>query len=116
MYQKRFLVCILGGGISAVMCIVGRQLIFGFPEITWNVLSMTIANRLFLGFVIGISCWRVNYLMHGALLGLLLSLTVSIGFFPNDILPFFLYTSAGIFYGVFIEWLSTIVFKSPMRG
>ncbi len=37
---------------------------------------MTVANRLLLGFVIGISSWRLKHHLHGALLGLILSLTV----------------------------------------
>ena len=78
--------------------------------------AATVANRLLLGFVIGISCWRINYLLHGAILGLILSLSVSIGFLPGNLLGFFLYTSAGILYGIFIEWLSTDVFKAPMRA
>ena len=116
MYQKRLLACILGGVLSAIICIVGRQIIFGFPEITWENIAATVANRLLLGFVIGISCWRINYLLHGAILGLILSLSVSIGFLPSNLLGFLLYTSAGILYGIFIEWLSTDVFKAPMRA
>jgi hypothetical protein len=116
MYQKRLLACMLGGVLSAVICIAGRQIIFGFPEITWENIAATVANRLLLGFVIGISCWRINYLLHGAILGLILSLSVSIGFLPGNLLGFFLYTSAGILYGIFIEWLSTDVFKAPMRA
>ena len=73
---------------------------------------MTIANRLLLGFVIGISSWRVKHHLHGALLGLILSLIVSIGFLPEEILKFFLYTSAGIIYGVFIDWFASDVFKA----
>lgn len=114
MYQKRLWVCMLGGVISAVICLVGRQIIFGFPEITWDVLAMTMANRLLLGFVIGISCWRINHLLHGALLGLIVSLSVSIGFLPGNTLGFLLYTPAGIFYGILIEWLSTDMFKAAM--
>jgi len=95
---------------------VGKQIIYGFPEITWGILAVTMANRLLLGFVIGISCWRINYLLDGAILGLIVSLSVSIGFFANNSLGFFLYTSAGIVYGILIEWLSTDVFKAPMRA
>ena len=73
---------------------------------------MTIANRLLLGFVIGISSWRVKHHLHGALLGLILSLTISIGFLPGYILKFFLYTGAGVLYGIFIDWLASDVFKS----
>jgi hypothetical protein len=114
MHQKRLLVCMFGGVISAVICLVGKQIVYGFPEITSDVLAVTIANRILLGFIIGISCWGVNYLLHGALLGLIVSLSVSIGFLPGNIFGFFLFTSAGIIYGIMIEWLSTVVFKSPM--
>ena len=115
MYSKRFLVCILGGVLSAIICLVGKQIIYGFPEITWDAVAATMANRVLLGFIIGISCWRVNYLIHGAILGLVVSLSVSIGFLPDKIFGLFLYTSAGIFYGVMIEWIATIKFKAPMR-
>ena len=68
---------------------------------------MAIANRLLLGFVIGISGWKIAKHWHGGLLGLILSLTISIGFIPGDQLKFTLYTSAGIIYGVFIDWFAS---------
>ena len=111
--KKRILACLLGGVISACICLIGSQIIFGFPKIEWSTISITVANRLLLGFVIGISSWNIKYYLHGALLGLILSLTVSVGFLPGEILKFFLYTGAGIFYGVMIDWLATDVFKSP---
>jgi len=112
MKKNRILICILGGVISACICLAGSQIIFGFPGISWETVSMTVANRLLLGFVIGISSWRIKHHLHGALLGLILSLTASIGFLPGEILKFFLYTGAGIFYGIMIDWLATDVFKS----
>jgi hypothetical protein len=115
MYGKRMKVCLLGGVISACICLTGRQIIFGFPDITWANIAATVANRLLLGFTIGLSCWKLNHFLHGAVLGLILSASVSIGFIPDDVLAFFLYTSAGILYGIMIEWLSTDVFKAPMR-
>jgi hypothetical protein len=104
----------LGGVISAVICLVGSQIIFGFPPITWESAAATVANRLLLGFVIGISGWRIQYLLHGAILGLILSLTVSVGFLPDQLLQFVLYTSAGVLYGLLIELLATKAFHAPM--
>ena len=114
MYQKRLLVCTFGGLLSAFICLGLKQLAFGFPEITWEMISVTMANRILLGFIIGISCWSVNYLLHGAILGLIVSLSISIGFLPDDIFGLFVYTLFGILYGIMIEWLSTKAFKSPM--
>lgn len=113
MNTKRVLVCLLGGVISAAFCILGRQVIYGFGEIHMSTISHTIANRLLLGFVIGISSWRINHLVHGALLGFLFSLSVSIGYLPTGMLDFVAFTLAGTFYGVLIEWLSTDFFSAP---
>ncbi len=115
MYKKRLLICILGGFISAAICLIGSRIIFGFPPITWSDLAATMANRLLLGFAIGISGWRIPHLLHGAVLGLIFSISVAIGFLPQELLKFSLYTSAGIIYGVFIEWLATDVFKAPIQ-
>ena len=116
MDKKRFWVCLLGGVIAAGICLGGREIIFDFPPIRWEDTAATVANRLLLGFAIGISGWRIPYLLHGALLGLLFSLSVSIGFLPNDILTFALYTSAGVLYGLSIEVLATDVFKLPSNS
>ncbi len=113
MNRKRVLICIFGGAISAAFCVLGRQVIYGFTEITMETIAHTIANRLLLGFVIGISCWRINHLVHGALLGFLFSLSVSIGYLPDGMIDFVAYTLAGTFYGVLIEWLSTDLFSAP---
>jgi hypothetical protein len=116
MYKRRFLICMLGGSISAILCLVGRQILFGFPEILPENIAATVANRLLLGFVIALSAWRIHYLLHGAILGLILSLSVSIGFLPDNLIGFVAFTSAGIIYGVLIEWLSTDIFRAPMRS
>jgi len=107
MDKKRIWFAVLGGVICACVCLLGSQIIFGFPGITWSTVSMTVANRLLLGFVIGISGWQLKHHLHGALLGLILSLTVSISFLPGEPFKFILYTGAGICYGVFIDWLAT---------
>ncbi len=114
MYKKRLLACVGGGAISAAVCLAGRQLLFGNPEIRPENLAAAIANRLLLGFVIALSAWRIPYLAHGALLGLIVSLSVSLGYVPDNITGFVAYTGAGVAYGVFIEWLSTKAFAAPM--
>ena len=115
MYAKRLWVCLLGGAIAAVICFLGRQVLLGSPGVDAAALAATIANRILLGFVIGISGWRIHHLVHGAVLGLLLSVSVSVGFLGADLLPFAAYTLAGVASGVMIEWLATDVAKAPMR-
>lgn len=113
MNTKRLWICLLGGVVSAVFCVLGRQIIYGFSEITMQTIAHTVANRLLLGFMIAISCWRINHLVHGALLGFLFSLSVSIGYLPDGMIDFVAYNLAGTFYGVLIEWLSTDLFSAP---
>jgi hypothetical protein len=115
MYTKRLWACLFGAVLAAVLCLVGRQIIFDFPEITWDAVAATVANRLLLGFVVAISGWRINHFLHGAILGLILSLSVSIGFLLSNSLGFLAFTAAGVFYGFMIEWLATDLFKAPMR-
>ena len=116
MYKKRLYACLLGGVIAAVVCIIGRQLFFGNPSITWDTIAYTMLNRVLLGFVIAVSGWKINRFSHGAFLGLIVTLSVSLGFLISDPIRFLLYTSAGVIYGVFIEWLSTDLFKAPMKA
>ena len=116
MYKKRFIVCVFGGLIAAGICLTGRQILFGAPEITWETVAYTMANRVLLGFVIALSGWRINHFAHGAILGFIVSFSVSIGFLFSDPIRFALYTCAGILYGLLIEWFSTDIFKAPMRA
>ena len=116
MYRRRLLACLLGGVIAAVICLAGRQVVFGSPPVTWDTVAATMANRMLLGFVIAISGWRINRFAHGALIGLIVSLTVSIGFLFSEPFRFLLYTTAGVAYGVLIEWLSTDLFKAPIKA
>ncbi|MBL7113503.1 MAG: hypothetical protein ISS19_16315 [Bacteroidales bacterium] len=115
MYLKRVLACLLGGVLAAVICVIGGQIIFGFAGVDAAILASSIANRILIGFVIGISGWKIQYLLHGAMLGFIISITVSIGFIGSNNLGFVLYTTAGILYGVMIELLSTKIFKAPMK-
>lgn len=61
MYQRRLLACMLGGFIAGSLCLAGRQLLCGAPEITWDTVADTMANRLLLGFVIALSGWRISH-------------------------------------------------------
>jgi hypothetical protein len=51
---------------------------------------MTVANRLLLGFVVSINSGKIKHHLGGSLLGMILSLTVSVGFLPDETLKFIL--------------------------
>jgi hypothetical protein len=111
MRVKRLAACMLGGVTGACICVGGGFVLGKVSTISTLVLAGSIFNRLMIGFVIGISQLKINYILHGALIGLLVSLVSSIGFI-NDVSTFALYTGAGMFYGILTEIIATNVFKT----
>ncbi len=110
---KRVIICTIGGMIAAAICI-GGMANSGRIELTPVIIATGIGNRILIGFVIGISNWRINFLLHGAIIGFLVTFSSSIGIIFNNIQGFAMYTAAGIVYGVLIELFATKVFKAPL--
>jgi len=115
MDTRRLLICLAGGVVAAGICIAGMKS-GGNVSLTTAVLVSTIGNRILIGFVIGISSWRIHYLLHGALIGLIVTLSTSVVILPQNIKGFILYTLAGIVYGLLIELFATKVFKAQMAS
>ena len=67
-----------------------------------------------LGFLIGISSLKINFLFHGMLIGLFVSLLTSIPFLEDNVKGYIFFTVAGIIYGFLIELFATIVFKAKI--
>lgn len=112
-YQKR------------VICTTIWGIIFGFIFWTlsmrcWPAPASGIVSFILLyavmGFVIGISAWRIRWWIHGFLMGLIISLPSGFGaaiwkgcgwFIPIVV--------TGIVVGFLIELLTTVAFKAEMR-
>jgi hypothetical protein len=115
MKNKRLLICITGGIIAGLICSIGGHLSGNISELTFFTIAPAFFNRVMLGFIIGISCLRMNFLFHGALIGLLVSLITSIPFLEGGINGFLFFTTAGIIYGILIELFATKVFKDKVK-
>jgi hypothetical protein len=113
MNSKRLIICILGGIAAAIVCVTGMKS-SGNIEITTPILLSVVGNRILIGFVIGISGWRIHYLIHGALIGLIVTLSSSIIMIPENTTGCIMYTVAGLIYGLLIELVTTRVFKAAM--
>jgi len=111
---KRIIICTIGGIIAGVLCIMGGVLSGNIDEITFLGLLPLFFNRIMLGFIIGISNLKMHYLIHGALIGFLISLISSLQFLEESIIGFVLFSVAGIIYGLLIEWAATKLFKCPL--
>jgi hypothetical protein len=55
----------------------------------------------------------MRYPAHGAFVGLIVTLSYSIGMIPQALVPFALYTALGVLYGLFIELFATKLCKAP---
>lgn len=103
--KKRMITALIGGAILGLICVAGAYVRSGFTASPGLVFSLWY-NRVVMGFVAG-APWgkasRMNALLRGALIGLLVSFAYysSTGFI--DHVSFI----AGIVYGVILEaWLS----------
>ena len=110
--MKRLSLSIVAGIICAIICAVGK--IYLIPSITVSGLIVSsFGNRILLGFVIGISRLRMNYLLHGAFIGFLVTLSYSTGMIlDNNVMGFIMYTVAGIIFGLLIELFVTKICKA----
>ncbi len=114
MKNRRILICLFGGVIAAAICVIGGVLQGYVTAVTVSYLAASVLNRILIGFVIGISGWRINYLLHGAIIGLLVSLVSSLNLLSVHMTQFIMYTGVGVLYGIGIEILATRIFKAPM--
>lgn len=114
MQNKRLLICTTGGLVAGIICSIGGFLSGNIAELSFFAIAGTFFNRIMLGFIIGISSLRINYLLHGMLIGFLVSLINSISFLENSINGFLFFTLAGIIYGLLIELFASKVFKAKI--
>ena len=114
MENKRLLICTIGGIIAGLICSAGGLLSGNISEFSFFAIVPTFFNRLMLGFFIGISNLKLNFLFHGIVIGLLVSLITSIPFLEGNVKGFMFFTIAGIIYGLLIELFATKVFKAKI--
>jgi hypothetical protein len=114
MENKRLIICTIGGIIAGLICSAGGLLSGNISEFSFFAIVPTFFNRLMLGFFIGISNLKLNFLFHGIVIGLLVSLITSIPFLEGNVKGFMFFTIAGIIYGLLIELFATKVFKAKI--
>jgi hypothetical protein len=93
----------------------------GIPaSIVWPTAWSIILNRALLGFVIGISAWKINYMLHGIILGFIVSIPMAVSslglmFFTARLSGFKLFLGIliilimGIIYGFLIELITHFI-------
>lgn len=77
----------------------------------------TITSVAMIGFVIGISKLKMNWALHGLLIGVLASLpTLLPPLFAGDVSPFVVLMLFGAFYGFIIELFTTVMFGLKQKN
>lgn len=116
MYAKRFWLCLICGIVAGLIC--GWTGCSQTPkDIRTMVFLSALLNRTFIGFVLGISAWKMGWALHGMVIGFLGTLPMSFPLIFNaqaGFGVFAMYTIAGIVWGFLIELVASALFKARM--
>ena len=118
---KRILIATLMGIVCGIICL---SLAASGGSVMPDIIKLQIIlSRTMIGFVIGISAIRMNWAIHGILLGLLIGLPMaaasSMGADISKFTPQSMFISTlviGAFYGFFIELVTSVIFKAKQTG
>jgi hypothetical protein len=110
-YARRLIATTSFGVLAGIFCWQGGASV-GIAY-TPAMIAGTILNRGFIGFAIGISALRLNYLAHGAVLGMLGSLPMAV--FAGSTQNAMTLVVYGALWGLLIEVLATWALRAPMK-
>ena len=107
MINKRLIYSVLLGILAGLFCYFGGK--YGAHIVfSKRMIAGTLLNRTLIGFVIGITSWKLNYVLRGAMIGILISSLMAI-YAPLQ--GAVMFTLFGMVYGIVIDWLVTGVMK-----
>ncbi len=114
--MKRLIIATLLGVVSGFVC---YTLASNGQEIAFLMAVSMIISRTLIGFAIGISRLKMgHWAIHGAIMGLIFSLPGGFAVMATPANPdfgpvtmFFMTVIMGMFYGVMIEFITSVVFK-----
>ena len=110
MRGMRLLVTTILGFMFGVVCWLLAS--SGQPEMPAAMSWSIIFSRALLGFVIGISAWKINHMIHGIILGFIVSIPMALGGLASQGFKVFLGTLImGIIYGFLIELIAHLIVK-----
>ena len=108
---KRIIVATIAGILCGIWNYYNTA-VLGKMEIPLAMIISMVGSFGLIGFMIGVSSLKLKWIWHGAFLGFIGTLPVSL---PAILLgtpePFLILSLTGIFYGVIIELFTTVIFK-----
>lgn len=110
MSGTKVVVATILGFIAGIVCfLLSRS---GGEPIPASMAWSIILGRTLIGFTIGISSWRINYLIHGILIGLIVSLPMALagGAIKGAFVFWGTFIMGGV-YGFFIALITNLIVK-----
>ncbi len=101
---RRTIVTTVLGFLAGFFCYwISKGKVSYTPEIMWSV----VLNRALLGFILGISVLKWNYIFHGMIIGAIASIPLAVPAFFNSPTGGWIILIAGAFYGLIIELITS---------
>jgi len=117
MRVKRLVVSTIFGFVAGIICYLGGK--YGLKDdISTAMFLYILVNRTLIGFVIGISPFRMRWALHGLLMGLIVGVPFTAGCLleESNLETAVAALILGALYGLMIEFFTSIVFRArPMR-
>jgi len=115
MRGMRLLVTTILGFLFGIVCwLISSS---GQPQMPAAMSWSIIFSRALIGFVIGISAWKINHMIHGIIIGFIVSIPMALGSLAFQGLKIFLGTLImGMIYGFLIELISRLIIKEKQAA
>ena len=109
---KRVIITTICGLIFGFVCL---GLAISNPDpagtLTWAIKVNIVLSRTLLGFMLGISALRLNWWLHGIVLGIISSIPMAVPIVDQTGIMIGTFVM-GIIYGVLIELITSVLFKA----
>ena len=112
MLAKRMIIASILGAVCGVICLMLGHFA-AKAEFTVVFIAGGMFNRTLMGFVIGMTSFRLTPFVRGPILGLLMSVGPAIAMPMENAIP---YCVAGTVYGFLIDVLTSKAFKANVGG
>lgn len=113
-YKRLYIACLMGVLAGVICCWMSSSA----GPMSLKLLANIFTGRLLIGFVIGISAWKMAWWLHGIVIGLIVSIPAGFGAMMGATPEFGKYEllvwtiMMGIIYGFVIELVTSVVFKA----
>ena len=109
---KRIIIATILGLIAGIICYMGSK---SSAPVEYN-LAMTmetIFNRMIIGFLIGVSGWKMQWAIHGIIMGFIGGAPLWLSSYQGGMNALIIMLVASVVWGFLIELITTKAFKAP---